>query len=119
MPDSEPRKPIQQRTLSVGRNEIAERDPTLRIVPDAGTPFTFILIQKIVDIGSEARQDVPIQSPGIAARHARLTQEIGSYRIYDLTGKKGLLVNDEYVDTAVLRDNNRAPEPQHNVLHSW
>jgi ABC-type multidrug transport system ATPase subunit len=93
-------------TLAVGRGEIDEREPTLRIVPDGGTAQTVLLVQKMLDIGSEPRQDISLQSPGIAARHARLTREVGNYRIYDITGKRGVLVNGQPVDSQLLRDND-------------
>src|SRR5512142_887707 len=99
-------KPPDMRTLSVSRSEIDERDPTLRIVPDSGTPRTVLLVQKILDIGSEASLDVSLPDVGLAPRHARLTLEGGSYRIYDLTGKNGVLVNGQPVDTQMLHDGN-------------
>ncbi len=99
---------ITQQTLSVGRAEIDERDPTIRIIPDKGNAYTVLLVQKILDIGSEARQDISIQATGIAARHARLTLESGGvYRIYDITGKKGVWVNEQPVDTVVLHDGDK------------
>lgn len=96
--------PPEMRTLSVGRAEIDERDPTLRIVPDQGNPQTVVLVQKMMDIGSESHQDISLQYEGIAIRHARLTLEGGNYRVYDITGKGGVLVNGKPVDSLVLRD---------------
>lgn len=95
---------IAMETLSIHRAEIDERDPTLRIVPDSGAPYTVLLHNKIMDLGSEARQDISIQMPGISLRHARLTLEGTSYRLYDITGKRGVLVNNQPVDTLVLKD---------------
>jgi ABC-type multidrug transport system ATPase subunit/pSer/pThr/pTyr-binding forkhead associated (FHA) protein len=95
---------IGMETLSLHRAEIDERDPTLRIVPDSGTPYTVLLHHKIMDMGSEAHQDIPIQMPGIALRHARLTLVGTSYRLYDITGKRGVLVNNQPIDTLVLKD---------------
>src|SRR5512143_1754505 len=99
-------KPPGMRTLSVSRSEIDERDPTLHIVPDQGTPRTELLVQKILDIGSESSLDVSLPDVRLATRHARLSLEGGNYRIYDLTGKNGVLVNGQPVDTQVLRDGN-------------
>ncbi len=95
---------VAMQTLSLGRAEIDERDPTLRIVPDGGSPYTVLLVQKIMDMGSEAHQDISIQAPGIALRHARLTLEGTAYRLYDITGKNGVLVNNQPIDTLVLKD---------------
>ncbi|MCS6870769.1 MAG: FHA domain-containing protein, partial [Anaerolineae bacterium] len=88
-------------TLSVSRSEIDSRDPTLRVQPDNGKPFTALIVQRTLNIGSEAHQDISIRAAGIASRHARLHQEGTSYRIYDLTNG-GLLVNNQPVDGSVL-----------------
>lgn len=90
-------------TLSVSRAEIDSRDPTFRIMPDGGgPPSTVLLVQRIVSIGSEARQDISIQVPGIATRHARLVQEGSKYRIYDLTEHNGVLVNNQKLEGSIL-----------------
>ncbi|MEP7285393.1 MAG: FHA domain-containing protein [Chloroflexota bacterium] len=91
-------------TLSVGRKEIDERDPTLRIVPDEGQPFTVLLLEKVLDVGSEPHQAIAIQSPGVALRHARLTLEGSSYRLYNITSGNGVLVNGKPIDSALLKD---------------
>lgn len=88
-------------TLSVSRSEIDSRDPTLRIQPDGGSPFTALVVQRTLNIGSEPHQDIPIQAAGIATRHARLLQEGTSYRIFDLTDG-GLLVNNQPVEGSLL-----------------
>lgn len=88
-------------TLSVSRSEIDSRDPTLRIQPDGGSPFTALVVQRTLNIGSEPHQDIPIQAVGIATRHARLLQEGTSYRIFDLTDG-GLLVNNQPVEGSLL-----------------
>ncbi len=91
-------------TLSVSRSEIDSRDPTLRISPDGGNSFTTLVVQRTVNIGSEARQDIAIQAAGIATRHARLLQEGTTYRIFDLT-EGGVLVNNQLIDgSTLLRD---------------
>ncbi len=108
MSDSNPQTPSQppreMRTLSIGRSEIDERECTLRIVPDQGSPQTVMLVQKILDVGSEPSLDISLQVPGIVKRHARLTLEGGNYRVFDLTGRSGVLVNGKPVETQVLRD---------------
>src|SRR5215217_7303082 len=106
MSDSEQRGPQPQRTLSIGQSEIDEREPTIRVVPDSGDARTYLLVQKLLDVGSEARQDIALQYPGISPRHARLTLEGGTYRVYDLTGKKGVLVNHQPIDSQLLHDND-------------
>src|SRR4051812_44265103 len=108
MSDSDQRSSQQpMRTLSVGKSEIDEREPTIRVTPDGGgSPRTYLLVQKIMDVGSEPRQDISLQDPGIAARHARLTLEGGTYRIYDLTGRGGVLVNQQHIDSQLLHDND-------------
>lgn len=88
-------------TLSVSRSEIDSRDPTLRIQPDGGSPFTALVVQRTLNIGSEPHQDIPIQAAGIATRHARLLQEGTSYRIFDLTDG-GLLVNNQPIEGSLL-----------------
>ncbi|MCE7946431.1 MAG: ATP-binding cassette domain-containing protein [Chloroflexi bacterium CFX4] len=94
----------EKNTLSVSRNEIDSRDPTLRISPDSGSSFTTLVVQRTINIGSEARQDIAIQAAGIATRHARLLQEGTTYRIFDLT-EGGVLVNNQLIDgSTLLRD---------------
>ncbi len=88
-------------TLSVSRSEIDSRDPTLRVQPDGGNPFTALVVQRTLNIGSEPHQDIPIQAAGIATRHARLLQEGTSYRIFDLTDG-GLLVNNQPIEGSLL-----------------
>jgi ABC-type multidrug transport system ATPase subunit/pSer/pThr/pTyr-binding forkhead associated (FHA) protein len=89
-------------TLAFSRGEIDSRDPSFRIMPDGGAPYTVLLVQRTLNVGSEARQDITIQAPGIATRHARLVQEGGNYRIYDLTEYYGLLVNDARTEGSAL-----------------
>ncbi|PJF31419.1 MAG: hypothetical protein CUN51_03550 [Candidatus Thermofonsia Clade 1 bacterium] len=91
----------EKNTLSVSRSEIDSRDPTLRVQPDGGSPFTALVVQRTLNIGSEPHQDIPIQAAGIATRHARLLQEGTSYRIFDLTNG-GVLVNDQPIDGSIL-----------------
>ncbi|MFQ3534639.1 MAG: ATP-binding cassette domain-containing protein [Aggregatilineales bacterium] len=88
-------------TLSLSRNEIDSRDPTLRVQPDGGTPYTALVVQRILNIGSAPHQDIPIQAAGVAARHARLSQEGATYRIFDLTDG-GVTVNNQSVDGSLL-----------------
>jgi ABC transport system ATP-binding/permease protein len=106
MSDSNPpsQPPREMRTLSIGRAEIDEREISLRIVPDQGNPQTVMLVRKIFDIGSEASLDIALPVPGIVTRHARLTLEGVNYRVFDLTGKSGVLVNGKQVETQLLRD---------------
>ncbi|MBX3085449.1 MAG: ATP-binding cassette domain-containing protein [Anaerolineae bacterium] len=91
-------------TLSVNRNEIDERDPTLRVMPDGAQPYTVLLVERVMNIGSDPKQEVTIRVPGIQPRHARLMLEGSSYRIFDVTGKSGVLVNGQVIDSTVLRD---------------
>jgi ABC transport system ATP-binding/permease protein len=91
-------------TLSVNRNEIDERDPTLRVMPDGGQPYTVLLVDRVMNIGSDPKQEVTINVPGIQSRHARLMLEGSSYRVFDVTGKGGVLVNGQVIDSMVLRD---------------
>jgi ABC-type multidrug transport system ATPase subunit len=91
-------------TLSVTKQEIDERDPTLRVVPEGGQPFTVLLVEKVMNLGSDPRQEVTLRYPGVEPRHARLMQEGSSYRIFDMTGKKSVLVNGQYADNLVLKD---------------
>jgi ABC-type multidrug transport system ATPase subunit/pSer/pThr/pTyr-binding forkhead associated (FHA) protein len=94
----------EKNTLSISRSEIDSRDPTLRVQPDNGGPFTALIVQRTVNIGSEPSQDIPIQAAGIATRHARLLQEGTTYRIFDLTSG-GVLVNNQPVEGSwLLRD---------------
>src|SRR5260221_1252561 len=108
MPDSDPQGPPppapEMRTLSINRAEIDERDPTLRIMPDGGSPYTVLLAQKLLNIGSESSQEIVLAVPGISPRHARLMMEGSQYRLYDLAGNRGVLVNGQVVDTMLLRD---------------
>lgn len=91
-------------TLSVKKQEIDERDPTLRVVPEEGQPFTVLLVEKVMNLGSDPKQEVTLRYPGIEPRHVRLMLEGSSYRIYDMTGKKGLLINGQYADNVLLKD---------------
>src|SRR5260221_1421012 len=91
-------------TLSIGKQEIDERDPTLRVVPDEGKPYTVLLLEKLMDMGSEPHQTISIQAAGVAPRHARLALEGGKYRLYSIAGGKAVLVNGQPVDTAMLKD---------------
>ncbi|MBX3064624.1 MAG: ATP-binding cassette domain-containing protein [Anaerolineae bacterium] len=91
-------------TLSVNRNEIDERDPTLRITPDGAQSYTVLLVNKVMSLGSDSKQDVTLRTPGIEPRHARLMLEGSSYRLYDVTGKKGVLVNGQVIDSVILKD---------------
>jgi ABC-type multidrug transport system ATPase subunit len=91
-------------TLSVKKQEIDERDPTLRVVPEQGDPFTVLLVEKVMNLGSDPKQEVTLRYPGIEPRHVRLMLEGSSYRIYDMTGKKGLLINGQYADNVLLKD---------------
>ncbi|GAB4545937.1 MAG: FHA domain-containing protein [Anaerolineae bacterium] len=94
--------PPPKSTLSVSRSEIDSRDPTLRILHDGGKPYTVILAQRTLNLGSEARQDITLDVPGIAPRHARFIQEGTAYRVFDLTGIGGVLVNNQPFDGSVL-----------------
>jgi len=92
-------------TLSIGRNEIDSRDPTLRITPDGGNPYTVLLVQRMLNIGSESRQDIQITAPGMVPFHARLVQEQSNYRVFDLTEFGGVLVNGAPIEgSRVLHD---------------
>ncbi len=88
-------------TLSVSKQEIDTRNCTFRILPDGGSPYTVILNQRIVNIGSE-KQEVSIAAPGIVAYHARLQQEGNTYRLYVLTAAAQVLVNNQPVEGSVL-----------------
>lgn len=102
---SDPSNPVSKATLSVSRQEIDERDPSFRVMPDGGQAFTVLLLQRTLNIGSDPRQDISIQAAGIDVRHARLLQESGNYRIYDLTEHSGVLVNNQPIEgSRVLHD---------------
>lgn len=96
--------PFVARTLSIKKLEIDERDPTFRIFPPAKDPFTVLLDKKILTLGRDENQDVRLDVEGIANRHARVMSEGSSYRIFDITPGKGVLVNGKPADSAVLRD---------------
>jgi ABC transport system ATP-binding/permease protein len=91
-------------TFSVERREIDERDPTLRIVPDEGNPTTVLLVQRMLNIGSDPSQEIHIAAPGIAPRMARMMLETGNYRLFDLSSHQGVLVNGKAINSQVLRD---------------
>lgn len=92
------------RTLSLKLAEIDERDPTFRILPASGDPYTVRLSKRLMTIGREEGQDIRIQSPGVSPRHARIMSEGGNYRLFDITTGKGVLINSQPVDSALLRD---------------
>ncbi|PJF36311.1 MAG: hypothetical protein CUN49_06060 [Candidatus Thermofonsia Clade 1 bacterium] len=91
----------EKNTLSVSRSEIDSHEPTLRVQPDNGAPFTALVVQRTLNIGSEPHQDISLRAPGIATRHARLLQEGTTYRIFDLTNG-GVLVNNQPVASGIL-----------------
>jgi ABC-type multidrug transport system ATPase subunit/pSer/pThr/pTyr-binding forkhead associated (FHA) protein len=94
-----------QSTLAISRGEIDERDCTLRVIPDGGNAFTFALVQTLLNVGSDVDQEIQINEPGIAPYHARLRQEGGNYRLYNIIGTRGVFVNQQPVDNSqVLRD---------------
>src|SRR5437879_8380229 len=94
-----------QSTLALSRGEIDQHDTTLRIVPDSGQAYTVPLTQNLLNIGSDAQQEIQIVALGIAPYHARLRLEAGNYRLYNIVGSKGVLVNKIPLDNSqVLRD---------------
>jgi len=92
------------RTLSFQLSEIDDRDPTFRILPAHGDPYTVKLTKRVLTFGSEAQQDIHVENEGVAPRHARAMLEGGNYRIFDVTTGSGLLVNGAVMDSALLRD---------------
>jgi ABC transport system ATP-binding/permease protein len=97
--------PPKNATLSLSRAEINERDPSFRITPDDKSPYTVLLTQHMLNIGSEARQDISIQVAGIDPRHARIVLEGVTYRLYDLTEYGGVQVRGRSIDgSVVLKD---------------
>jgi ABC-type multidrug transport system ATPase subunit/ribosomal protein L40E len=96
--------PFAARTLSIKKLEIDDRDPTFRIMPAGGQPFTFRLNKKIVTIGKDENQDIKLTPEGVAGRHARVMSEGSSYRIFDITPGKGVAINGKAADSALLRD---------------
>lgn len=96
--------PFAARTLSIKKFEIDDRDPTFRILPAGGSPFTVRLDKKILTIGKDAGQDIKIPVEGAAGRHARIMSEGSSYRIFDITPGKGISINGRQADSALLRD---------------
>jgi ABC transport system ATP-binding/permease protein len=96
--------PFAARTLSIKKFEIDDRDPTFRVMPLHGTPFTVRLDKKILTIGRDANQDVKVEVEGVIGRHARIMSEGSSYRIFDITPGKGIAINGRQADSALLRD---------------
>src|SRR4051794_26943201 len=80
-------------TLSLHRAEIDERNPTFRIAPDGGSPYTIQLIRPLLNIGTSSTQEIQIAAAGISAYHARIKQEGIVYRLYNLTTPRGVVVN--------------------------
>jgi ABC-type multidrug transport system ATPase subunit len=92
-------------TLSISRAEIDEREVSLRVIPDQGNPYTILVVQRTLNVGSDPRQEMPLQFPGVAPRMARLVLEGTGYRLYDLTTNPGdVLVNNSPVDSHMLKD---------------
>ncbi len=92
------------RTLVQHLGEIDERDPTFRVLPAKGDPYTVRLGKRVMTLGREEGQDVRIESPGVSPRHARIMSEGSGYRLFDITTGKGVLINNQPVDSALLRD---------------
>lgn len=102
-PQSDANKSIKS-TLAFGRQEIDERDPSLRITPDQGLSFTVVLTERVLSMGSDPRQQILVATPGVERAHARLLLEGSSYRLFDMTGSNGVLINGQVIDNELLKD---------------
>ena len=65
------------------------------ILSNAGPPQEFELTRSEIIIGREPSVDLPIPSPAVSRRHARLIREGAGYALEDLGSSNGTFLNGE------------------------
>ena len=65
-------------------------------------------VTPVTDIGRAQGNNVVLQSGSVSRQHARIREEAGEYRVFDLGSANGTFVNDQKVaDPIVLQDGDR------------
>jgi len=66
-----------------------------KLILSSGSPKEFELTRSEIIIGRDPAVDLPISSPAVSRRHARLTRDGGHYALEDLGSSNGTFVNEE------------------------
>lgn len=67
--------------------------------------YTFT--KTVVSVGRDPGADIYVDNPGVSREHFRLERtENGEYQIVDLGSANGTFINDQMVNTAVVRNND-------------
>jgi ABC transport system ATP-binding/permease protein len=85
--------------FSVIRNGIVNQTSIFKLTlidkQSSAPPKEFELIKSEITIGRDESVDLPITSPAISRRHAKLTREGDGYVLEDLGSSNGTFVNDQ------------------------
>ncbi len=68
---------------------------THKLIFNSGSPREFDLLRSETIIGRDPGVDLPISSPAISRRHARILREADGYFLEDLGSSNGTYVNDQ------------------------
>jgi len=68
---------------------------TYKLILSSGSPNEFELTRSEVVVGRDPSVDLPISSPAVSRRHARLIREGDGYVLEDLGSSNGTFVNDQ------------------------
>ncbi len=77
---------------------------TLTVVRGPQIDTVFKLTSAVMSIGRSPRCDIFLNDMTVSRRHASIVREGASFRISDTNSYNGVWLNNENIDTAVLRD---------------
>lgn len=93
----------------------SRQPPKLLLTEPGGTRREVAILKTPFTIGRDAKNDLPLRDNRISRNHAVIHAEDGQYILRDCGSKHGTYVNDQRINEATLRNNDRI---EFGIAHS-